>query len=37
MRKCFRDEKVITFEHEYKYLGFWLNEYLDLEHVLLMF
>ena len=24
-------EKVITFEHEYKYLGFWFNEYLDLE------
>ena len=23
-------EKVITFEHEYKYLGFWFNEY-DLE------
>ena len=26
-------EKVITFEHEYKYLGFWFNEYLDLELV----
>ena len=24
-------EKVITFEHEYKYQGFWFNEYLDLE------
>ena len=24
-------EKIITCENEYKYLGFWFNEYLDLE------